>query len=148
MRFVLVCFLAIALNGCSSDPPQQAATDIQHAAASGDLDAVKSLLSKNPELATQRDSFGLTPLHAAASGGHKDVVLLLLENKADPNAQAYAGVTPLISAINADKPEVVAVLLEHGANANARGPDGRAAIDIAQQKGQTSIVEMLRKKMQ
>jgi hypothetical protein len=73
--------------------------EIHDAAWGGDLEKVKALLKKNPDLVFSKDDFGHTPLYLAAASGRKNVVELLLANKADVNVTNNNGETPLRKAV-------------------------------------------------
>jgi len=69
--------------------------EIHDAAAAGDLEKVKALLTAHPDLINSKDTDGMTPLHFAARNGNKDMVEFLLANKVKVNAMARGGITPL-----------------------------------------------------
>lgn len=101
----LVCVFFITSCGKQS---------IQDAAKDGDLDAVKSMLAADPNLVSNKDGNGWTPLHWAAAYGHKDVAELLLSNHAAVNDRDGKGETPvLLSVLNSHK-EVEDILRAHG----------------------------------
>jgi ankyrin repeat protein/catechol 2,3-dioxygenase-like lactoylglutathione lyase family enzyme len=84
----------------------------------GDLDALRSLLASEPNLARERVK-GTTGLHRALK--HVDAVRLLLEHGADVNARDEGdNATPLHFA-GAFGANVVRVLLDAGANVNGYG---------------------------
>ncbi len=72
-----------------------ATVDIHDAAVAGDLERVKVLLGKSPDLIFSRDDNNKTPLHWAAFGGQKDVVEYLLMKKAEVDAKDKQSDTPL-----------------------------------------------------
>src|SRR5689334_8350052 len=139
---------ALGMSGCGGGEasPQQAGNDIRKAAADGDADAVRSMIAKDPSLASQRDPFGITPIHAAAANGRTQIVELLISAKADVNAKDTGGATPLISAAAANHPDTVAALLAHGADVSARGPGGKTAAQIADERGYKEVADALRRK--
>jgi ankyrin repeat protein len=99
--------------------------DLPTATKLGDLDRVRELLDRDPDLLHQLPTYSYytgLPLRNAAAGGHFEVVKFLLERGADPN-QPEPGIAPqggaLHSAIGSRHWEVVKLLLEHGANPNA-----------------------------
>jgi len=61
--------------------------NIHDACQQGDLQTVKTMLDKNPELKYKRDQNGRTPLWTACKALHKDVVAYILEHGADPNVR-------------------------------------------------------------
>ena len=97
-----------------------------NAAALGEIEAVKVLLSGEPESIFARDSDGHTPLHVAATFvGSVAVVELLLANGVDVNAVNRHGDTALHKAAGNGHAEVVALLVEHGAKVNVADHDDR-----------------------
>jgi ankyrin repeat protein len=79
--------------------------------ASGDIDQIKSLISRG----NAKDRSDRTPLHYAARWGHKDVVELLLAKDADVNVKDNQGQTPLSLAEEEAHKQIVELLLKHGA---------------------------------
>eukprot|EP00961_Rhodomonas_salina_P077449 1038876-Rhodomonas_salina.3 len=59
---------------------------MEEACRKGDVDAVRSLVSKTPALVLSADSIGITPLHRAAAGNHMLLAKFLIAAKADVNA--------------------------------------------------------------
>jgi ankyrin repeat protein len=99
--------------------------DLPTAAKLGDLERVRELLDRNPDLINQVPTYSYytgLPLRNAASAGHLEVVKFLLERGANPN-QPEPGIAPqggaLHSAIGGRHWDVVKLLLECGANPNA-----------------------------
>lgn len=88
----------------------------------GNSDAVRQLLSGDPEMATARDSHGSTALHAAAARGHLETVRLLLQHGANPNARdAGDNASPLHFAAGGGHRETVRALLDGGADVHGHG---------------------------
>jgi len=119
-------------------------TEIHNAAYQGDLNKIKSLLEKDPNLAnTKNATFGRTPLHWAAQEGQKEVVELLITKGADPNGKDKWGYTPLHRAAAAGHKEVAELLVTNGADVNAADDQqGLTPLHIAVIKGDGSIVEL------
>ena len=68
--------------------------EFMRACATGDLDALRELLQRDPALARERLAGGTTGLHVAVR--HPDAVRLLIEHGADPNARDIGdNATPL-----------------------------------------------------
>ncbi|HUU16925.1 MAG TPA: ankyrin repeat domain-containing protein [Sedimentisphaerales bacterium] len=94
---------------------------LHEAAAKGDIDQVKSLISKGADV-NSKESMGMTPLHYAALYGHKDMVEFLITKGADVNAKDLQGDTPVMSAIvgaSANCKDVVQLLVTKGAQISA-----------------------------
>ena len=83
----LLCLLAAAASAqvAPSAPEKAAYAGLFAAAARGDTDAIKSLVSggASPE---SRDGHGRTPLHVAAYGGRHEAMRTLVGAGANPNA--------------------------------------------------------------
>src|SRR5262249_16258762 len=69
-----------------------------------------------------------TPLRWAAAHGHSGVARTLLGAEADPNLRS-----PLPEAARRGSLATVRVLLDHGADPEQRDPEGRTALQIADQ---------------
>jgi glyoxylase-like metal-dependent hydrolase (beta-lactamase superfamily II) len=88
--------------------------DIIKAVNQGDLEQVKTLLEKNPELLNTRFYNGINLLHHAAHKGHKDIVELLIAKGIDVNAKNEMGYTPLDWVIDSKNSEIIEVLKSNG----------------------------------
>ncbi|MFC1652087.1 ankyrin repeat domain-containing protein [Planctomycetota bacterium] len=91
------------------------ATDTLHgAAASGDIDTVKRLLSQGADI-NARGDYQATPLMTAAGNGHEDIVKILLENGAAINLLGSGNQTALVVAKRRKHIEIVNILRQYGA---------------------------------
>jgi ankyrin repeat protein len=105
--------------------------EIHDAAKNGDLNKVKDLLLANPDLVSNIDTNGLSPLHIAARSGHKSVAELLLANKADVNARDKADRTPLEFAVLRGHKDIADLLLANRADVNARDKNDNTPLILA-----------------
>ena len=89
---------------------------------------------------------GFTPLMWAAVVGDTASLQLLLDHGADPNLRNKKGYTALMLLQQAelDEPEMTVALIRHGANAGLRAPDGSDALSLAQRKGDSRSVVLLK----
>jgi ankyrin repeat protein len=94
--------------------PAQRAAAFQHAAESGDLATLQTLLAKQVNI-DARDSLGRTALMLATLHGQTDTVAALLAAGADPNLADLRGTTPLQAAMAADRTAIIAALQRYGA---------------------------------
>jgi len=117
---------------------------LHEAAAAGDIEQVKSLISQGANL-DARDNQGSKPLHHAAVNGHKKVAELLIENGADVNTKHNFGGTALHLAAGRGHKDVVELLIAKGADINATNNRGITSLVLAQRRGHTEIVELLKK---
>lgn len=91
------------------------AQSIQEAAQKGDLETVKMLLEKNPELINDNSGTGKrTPLHCAIMGKQNDIVRFLLTQHADINIKDARGTSPLNYASSLGLKDIVMLLIENG----------------------------------
>jgi ankyrin repeat protein len=126
-------------------------TALNGAAVSGNAAIVKLLLDRgaDPNVRYQEpDSIGdfQTPLMNAAWHGHVECLKLLLQRGADVNVQGGPfGRSPLLCAATTGSEETVRLLLEKGANVRAQDWKGDTALDWALLRGETNIVQLLRK---
>lgn len=110
------------------------ASPFHHYETDAQIDRALDLLP--PQLLTQADRDGVTPLHASLGAGHPALALALLSRDADPNAPypalarqpGLAGLPPLLLA--GGDPQVIEALLFAGADPQARDPSGRRIIDV------------------
>jgi ankyrin repeat protein len=126
-------------------------TALNGAAVSGNAAIVRLLLDRgaDPNVRYQEpDSIGdfQTPLMNAAWHGHVDCLKLLLERGADVNIQGGPfGRSPLLCAATTGSEETVRLLIAKGANVHAQDWKGDTALDWASLRGETNIVQLLRK---
>ena len=88
-------------------------------------------------------------LHSACEDGKADLVERLLSTnyKTRVNLLSTKGWTPLMHATYGGQAEVVRLLLDHDADVDALGKDGKSALHIASNEGNSQIVELLLKKV-
>jgi ankyrin repeat protein len=127
-------------------PPVSAdelARSLPEAAASGDLDRVKSLLSKGINVNVREWGSLKTCLHYAAANGDWEVAKLLLTCGAQVNARDAVGATPLHYAVERSHEEIAKLLIAKGADIHALTRDGTTPLDEAVWDGNTEIVDFL-----
>ena len=99
----------------AAPPPEQAGPEaLRHAAAAGDLTALKGALAGGSDI-DARDAEGRTALMLATLNGRADAVAELLARGADPSGADAHGTTPLQAAVAADEREIIAMLRRYGA---------------------------------
>jgi hypothetical protein len=95
----------------STEPP----ISLNEAAATGNLDLIKSLIAKGADVNNKEDPRYRTPLERAVIGGHVNIVKLLIANGADISAKNNDGQTPLDIAVRQNRKDLVELLRKHGA---------------------------------
>ncbi|MHC4873425.1 MAG: ankyrin repeat domain-containing protein [Planctomycetota bacterium] len=116
---------------------------LQQAADNGDLETVKSLLSKRIDI-NAKDSKGNTALRCAAYSGHTEIVKLLLEKKADVSIKDSKGRTPLHAATYKNHIKIVDLLIRHGSVVWEKDSKGRTAVCIADKQKHSELSRSLR----
>lgn len=112
-RPIFVLALILTLPILAGEREQTLAT----AAAAGDLETVKRLITEGLGVDAAVNSYGATALSFAADKGHLEVVRFLLENGADANIKdRFYDSTPINWAIFGGHGEIAALLVEHGAD--------------------------------
>ena len=99
----------------TTEQKAEPAKSLHEAARDGDIELVKSLISKGADVNAMSGRWGGTPLHLASSFGHRDVVEFLIASGTDVNAKNKYGRTPLHDAIGRGQTETVELLRKHGA---------------------------------
>lgn len=119
---------------------------IHYSAAHNNYDKLLYYVEKYPELLSELDEDGNTPLHNAAKNASRRTLKLLLRAEVDPNAVNFAGLTPLhliicSSAVNRD--DLTLYMLEHGFDDEQLTPDGKSCLLLACENGRVPIVKEL-----
>jgi ankyrin repeat protein len=128
----LVLPLTLIAAGFKGEPEKanELNKSLLQAAAEGNIEQVKSLLSKGADV-NARDERGLTTLHHAASHGHKDIFDLLIAKGADTNSKDKWGYTPLYYAIWNEDKDMVRLLVAKGADVNVLPNDDGTPLEYA-----------------
>lgn len=115
------------------------------AAATGDLDRVRTLLDRDPSLVTAYSPDGWTALHLASFFGHARVVALLLDRGAGIDMlSASMGNTALQAATANGQADVVRLLIDRNADVGYATAQGEfTALHGAANAGNVPIARML-----
>lgn len=121
--------------------------------AAGSSEDLFNLLLKNGADPGIKTADGTTAFTAACIGVIRGKISLkvlrtLLAKGVDVDEAASsgpaAGYTPLMTAARNNKPDLVRFLLDNGADANARAADGKTALALAGQAGNSEVIKLLR----
>lgn len=119
-------------------------TALHVAAIHGNVHRIKWLLAKGAIADCTTESM-MTPLHFAAKHGKLDAATYLLKQDASMVATNDIGWTPLHFAARSGGTQMVKLLLKAGADKTMEDHEERTAVQIAQQFGNRSSFEVLRK---
>lgn len=98
--------------------PGDPADRLARAILRGDLESIKTEITRGADLARCRDiRHSDSSLHMAAAGGHTNVVEYLIERGADPGQKNMHGSTPLARACERNDHRMARLLIEAGASA-------------------------------
>jgi len=113
------------------------------ACRTGDVDALRGLLTIDPNLARERVAGGTTGLHQAVR--HADAVRLLLEHGADPNLRDIGdNASALHFAAANGNLETVRILLDAGADVHGAGDlHNGEVIGWAAREGNQAVIDLL-----
>jgi cytohesin len=103
----------------SNPEDEKSANSIHEAAANGDINLVKSLLSAGTDV-NVKGRLEYTPLHHAAENGHANLVKFLISRGADLEVRNHNGRTPLVLAASQGHKGMVELLLAKGADVNTK----------------------------
>jgi ankyrin repeat protein len=117
---VLAAFMALAW-----------ADEIHEAAREADLNKVKDILEKNPQLINIKDKEGRTPLYWASRGVHIEMIKLLIEKGADVNARDKNNITALHNLASQGHKEAAELLIAKGADLNIKDNAGWIPLNYA-----------------
>ena len=111
-------------HGAAVNPAAPGGTTPLYASiSSGNVQAVRILLTARDTRVNQATGDGISPLGFAVARGNKDIVELLLGHGADPNMTGNRGLTPLHVACLYGHAAIVRMLLDDGADADAEARD-------------------------
>src|SRR5437867_4166307 len=110
-------------------------------------DVLRQLLDAGADPRPASRQGGFTPLHSAvatdAGAVDIEIVRLLLAKGADPNARSQSGSTPLHTVGFTGDRASLDLLLEHGADSGIKNNDGKTAAEIARERGNGEIADLL-----
>jgi len=110
----------------------------------GDFDMVETLVARGADVNAMNQA-GYTPIMFATAKSAEGVLDLLIKKGANVRAANKAGITSLMLAAAGNNDARVKRLLAAGADKSAKDSKGQNALDIARDKGNTGVVEILSK---
>src|SRR5467141_260178 len=119
--------------------------DIFEASTLGKLDRVKSLIDRNPSLASAYSPDGFALVALAAYLGQKETTEYLISKGADVNAVARntTGFTALTGAVANNHTEIAKLLVKRGAQVNYQYEGGFTPLMGASENGNIELVRFL-----
>jgi ankyrin repeat protein len=123
--------------------------DWERAARNGDVTTLARLLAAGVDI-DSLDAYSQTALMRAAAEGHEDAVVFLARRGADLNHTAKYHLSALMLAIVRGHAGGARALVEAGADLAIRGSgapgfEGKTALDLAEARGDRSIVDLIRR---
>uniref|UniRef100_A0A667ZTY5 Transient receptor potential cation channel, subfamily A, member 1b n=1 Tax=Myripristis murdjan TaxID=586833 RepID=A0A667ZTY5_9TELE len=111
----------------------------------GDLALLESLVRKNPEVLSERDESGASPLHHAAAGGHVTFIQFITTfiDSEGVNSCDWQGSVPLHWAVERNQAESCRALMDLGANPNILNMALMSPLHLAVSHGHNNLVELL-----
>ena len=111
-------------------------------------DVLRFLIEHGADVAAPaRNRLAVTALHSAvatdAAPVDHGIVRTLLDAGAPVNVGHLGGGTPLHTTAFTGDLESARMLLDHGADPHARMDDGRTAVDVARERGNTEVLALL-----
>uniref|UniRef100_A0A3P9I6U5 Transient receptor potential cation channel, subfamily A, member 1b n=1 Tax=Oryzias latipes TaxID=8090 RepID=A0A3P9I6U5_ORYLA len=114
-------------------------------AEKGDLAHLENLVRKSPEVLSEKDECGASPLHHAAAGGHVTLIQFII-TVLDPkelNCSDDQGNVPLHWAVERNKPESCRALLDLGADPNVLNTALLSPLHLAVSLRQNDLMKLL-----
>ncbi len=126
----------------SNTGDEKSDSSIHEAAAAGDINMVKSLLSSGIDVNVKgRQEY--TPLHHAAENGHANLVKFLISRGADLEVRNHNGRTPLALAACRGHKGMVELLIAQGADFNTQDIWYKRLLHHAVENGHTELAAFL-----
>ncbi|GAB1316489.1 hypothetical protein MFIFM68171_06699 [Madurella fahalii] len=119
-------------------------TPLHDAAATGNLEIIKTLINTGAVVTGVSDTADCAPLQVAAANGHPAAVRLLHEHGADVSQTHSGGLTAIILATENANREMIVLLLDMGASMRCIWEQAKSSLyDIAASSGNVDIAELL-----
>nr|XP_043871217.1 transient receptor potential cation channel subfamily A member 1b isoform X2 [Solea senegalensis] len=127
------------------DDPALASLNIFELAERGDLALLETLVRKSPNILSEKDECGASPLHHAAAGGHVTLIqfIITVVDSEELNSSDEQGSVPLHWAVERNKTESCRALMSLGANPNILNMALMSPLHLAVNRGHNNLVELL-----
>lgn len=113
------------------------------AAATGNLEGLKQLITAGAAVDIRADRKGPTPLHLAVARGRAEAVKMLLTARADPNLEDEEGNLPIHLAVSGGQEEIARDLIEAGTRLLVKNGIGEDAVTVAIDRDRPAIGRLL-----
>jgi len=132
-----------ANQSVASENEARTGNPLHKAVARGNIEQVKSLISKGVDV-NARNENGVTPLYYAAKYGRQEVAELLIIKGAHVNVKEDGwGTTPLNWTTRGDHRNLAELLIANGANVNSKGHYGWTPLHDTARHGARHTAELL-----
>ncbi|XP_068565601.1 transient receptor potential cation channel subfamily A member 1b isoform X2 [Cebidichthys violaceus] len=127
------------------EDPALASLNVFELAEKGDLALLENLVRKCPEVLSEKDECGASPLHHAAAGDCVNLIQFITTgiNSQDLNSCDEQGNVPLHWAVEKNMAESCRALLDLGANPNILNKALQSPLHLAVCLGHNNLVELL-----
>lgn len=127
------------------EDPELGSLNVFELAERGDLALLENLVKKSPEVLSEKDECGASPLHHAAGGGYVTLMQFITTaiDSQELNSSDEQGNVPLHWAVERNKAESCRALLDLGANPNILNTALLSPLHLAVNHGHNSLVELL-----
>ncbi|MDQ7815473.1 MAG: ankyrin repeat domain-containing protein [Melioribacteraceae bacterium] len=133
-KLLSVIIIALSISAITNIKAQE----IFDAVKNNDLDKVKLLIEKEPDLVNARDPNEQSPLHYAVQKSNPDIIKLLVVRRAAVDIKNKMGLTPFYYAASSGKKDIINYLLAKGANKKdleLKNPWGRTPLCAVSRDG-------------
>ncbi|XP_029313718.1 LOW QUALITY PROTEIN: transient receptor potential cation channel subfamily A member 1b [Cottoperca gobio] len=127
------------------EDPALAKLDVFELAEKGDLALLENLVRKSPEVLSEKDECGASPLHHAAAGNHIALIQCITSviDSQGLNSCDEQGNVPLHWAVERNKADSCRALLDLGADPNILNMALLSPLHLAVSLGHNKLVELL-----
>ncbi|KAG8009433.1 Transient receptor potential cation channel subfamily A member 1 [Nibea albiflora] len=127
------------------EDPALANLNIFELAEKGDLALLENLVRKSPEVLSEKDECGASPLHHAAAGGYITLIQYItgVNDTQELNSCDEQGNVPLHWAVERNKADSCRALLDLGADPNILNMALLSPLHLAVSLGHNNLVELL-----